>query len=429
MFEEKLAFATDGGIAVVDYYQGICLVCAAIPELEAMDPLRSSRSKSSPRFSNSGNGTKQTQALNVASLASNTANQVSIPASSSSSSSCSQNAEIKSLKQSDRKEMIVSSCCEAIYLTKLPIKAKLMDLGVLRIELHSPTSIQPHPSIFRKRSDFSPKTTPPTTIHHSFRLPWKRRATKSNVFKRKSHFIEKQPLAALNEERENGLIDQRSQPNVIPQLSHRRIKRRNLHESTPELPPLELTSLQIIDFRGTDKVKPRVISEPPPSIIASSSPLLASSNSINEMLGAQSSQYDSPPNKSTQEALISMGSSEISGGTPSRLTALSRGSTRTDLKRTKSQDKYGDSSSQRHSDTSEQSSIDQSVLEGIRTLAFVDMSEQKDEPSLWLGTNRGSVFGFSLDTSDGSGTQGPHYNLLVFNELGGVAATTWGVCK
>ncbi|VUZ41327.1 unnamed protein product [Hymenolepis diminuta] len=130
------------------------------------------------------------------------------------------------------------------------------------------------------------------------------------------------------------------------------------------------------------------------------------------MLGAQSSQYDSPPNKSTQEVLISMGSSEISGGTPSRLTALSRGSTRTDLKRTKSQDKYGDSTSQRHSDTSEQSSIDQSVLEGIRTLAFVDMSEQKDEPSLWLGTNRGSVFGFSLDTSDESGTQGPHYNLL-----------------
>ncbi|VDL22712.1 unnamed protein product [Hymenolepis diminuta] len=358
-----LAFATDGGISVVDYYQGICLVCAAIPELEAMDPLRSSRSKSSPRFSSSGNGTKSTQALNVASLASNTANQP------------------------------------------------------------PPPSIQPRPSIFRKRSDFPSKTTPPATNHHSFRLPWKRRATKSNAFKRKGHFIEKQTLETLNEERENGLIDQCSQPNVIPQLSHRRIKRHNLHESIPELPSPELTSLQIIDFRGTDKVKPRVISEPPPNTIATSSPLLASSNvslplktclliSINEMLGAQSSQYDSPPNKSTQEVLISMGSSEISGGTPSRLTALSRGSTRTDLKRTKSQDKYGDSTSQRHSDTSEQSSIDQSVLEGIRTLAFVDMSEQKDEPSLWLGTNRGSVFGFSLDTSDESGTQGPHYNLL-----------------
>ncbi|VDO16543.1 unnamed protein product [Rodentolepis nana] len=30
----RLAFATDGGIGVVDYYQGICLVCVAIPELE-----------------------------------------------------------------------------------------------------------------------------------------------------------------------------------------------------------------------------------------------------------------------------------------------------------------------------------------------------------------------------------------------------------
>lgn len=41
-------------------------------------------------------------------------------------------------------------------------------------------------------------------------------------------------------------------------------------------------------------------------------------------------------------------------------------------------DKYGDTASQRQSDTSEQSSIDQSVLEGIRTLAFVDMSDRKN---------------------------------------------------
>lgn len=34
------------------------------------------------------------------------------------------------------------------------------------------------------------------------------------------------------------------------------------------------------------------------------------------------------------------------------------------------------------------------------------------EPSLWLGTNRGSVFGFSLDISDESGSRGCNYNLL-----------------
>lgn len=55
------------------------------------------------------------------------------------------------------------------------------------------------------------------------------------------------------------------------------------------------------------------------------------------MLNAQSSQYGSPPTKPAQEMPISMGSSEMAMGTPSRLTALSRGSTRTDLKRAKSQ--------------------------------------------------------------------------------------------
>ncbi|VDK32864.1 unnamed protein product [Taenia asiatica] len=104
----------------------------------------------------------------------------------------------------------------------------------------------------------------------------------------------------------------------------------------------------------------------------------SNNQSIHEMLNAQSSQYGSPPSKPAQEMLISMGSSEMAMGTPSRLTALSRGSTRTDLKRAKSQDKYGDTTSQRQSDTSEQSSIDQSVLEGIRTLTFVDMSDRKN---------------------------------------------------
>ncbi|VDM23286.1 unnamed protein product [Hydatigera taeniaeformis] len=75
-------------------------------------------------------------------------------------------------------------------------------------------------------------------------------------------------------------------------------------------------------------------------------------------------------------------------------------------------DKYGDSASQRQSDTSEQSSIDQSVLEGIRTLAFVDLSDYKNEPSLWVGTNRGSVFGFTLDVSEDSNSHSLGYNLL-----------------
>lgn len=45
-----------------------------------MDPLRSSKAKSSPRFPNSGNGTKQTQAINIAPPAPNTTNPVGLPA-------------------------------------------------------------------------------------------------------------------------------------------------------------------------------------------------------------------------------------------------------------------------------------------------------------------------------------------------------------
>uniref|UniRef100_A0A5K3FRG5 V-SNARE coiled-coil homology domain-containing protein n=2 Tax=Mesocestoides corti TaxID=53468 RepID=A0A5K3FRG5_MESCO len=137
-------------------------------------------------------------------------------------------------------------------------------------------------------------------------------------------------------------------------------------------------------------------------------------NQSHEMLNAQSVQIGSPPKptKPTQEMLMSMGGSESVIGTPPRMTALSRVSTRSDLKRTKSQDKYGDSLSQRQSDASGQSSIDQTVLEGVKTLAFVDMSERKNEPSLWVGTSRGSVFGFTLDLSEDRSPQTPNYSLL-----------------
>ncbi|KAM7539250.1 hypothetical protein Aperf_G00000048998 [Anoplocephala perfoliata] len=336
----NLAFATDGGIAVVDYYQGICLVCAAVPEIEAREQLRSSKPKSSSRFPNPGNGT--------------TANQ----------------------------------------------------------------SSPPEP---RVQVDNSPKTAPPTATHRFFRLPWKRRATDSDLQKTGAHLLEKRRITTTSKEQNH-----HSPNKTTVHLKRQKKAHPSKRESIVQLQAQGLTSIQIIDFRGTDKVKPKILRDASSDIIMASCPLLASSNvprlkifstrcllvSINEMLSAQSGQYGSPPSRSAQEMLVSLGHSETGGGTPARLRTLSRGSTRTDLKRTKSQDKYGDSGSQRHSDTSEQSSIDQSVLEGIRTLAFVDMSDQKNEPSLWIGTNRGSVFGFSLDTSNDSVTRGSNYNLL-----------------
>uniref|UniRef100_A0A0R3U8N2 WH2 domain-containing protein n=1 Tax=Mesocestoides corti TaxID=53468 RepID=A0A0R3U8N2_MESCO len=71
-------------------------------------------------------------------------------------------------------------------------------------------------------------------------------------------------------------------------------------------------------------------------------------NQSHEMLNAQSVQIGSPPKptKPTQEMLMSMGGSESVIGTPPRMTALSRVSTRSDLKRTKSQGlKYANASS------------------------------------------------------------------------------------
>ncbi|EUB63176.1 Syntaxin-binding protein 5 [Echinococcus granulosus] len=364
------AFGTDGGITVVDYYQGTCLVCVAAPELEALDPLVRSRPKSSSRFANSGNGSKTTAAVSIASSGGTSNNQSSPPT--------------------------------------LP-KQKSTILP------HSPP-----PPIGKTASSW-----------HLFRLPWKRRATNTSFHHplRKIYRSTGRRFSSIMAPMDSASPQSAQNPSLTTRWliyfhSNRASQKQQRQMSTlPEAP-----ILRIFDFRGTDKAKPKIISVASPE------------TSIHETLNAQSSQYGSPPTKSAQEMLISMGSSEMAVGTPSRLTALSRGSTRTDLKRAKSQglsmpqsatsicawlmslelncmnlpaaDKYGDSPSQRQSDTSEQSSIDQSVLEGIRTLAFVDMSDRKNEPSLWVGTNRGSVFGFTLDTSEDSNSLAPGYNLL-----------------
>lgn len=55
------------------------------------------------------------------------------------------------------------------------------------------------------------------------------------------------------------------------------------------------------------------------------------------MLSAQSSQYGSPSSKSNQDMVMSMGCSEPTVGTPARMTTLSRGTTRAEMKRAKMQ--------------------------------------------------------------------------------------------
>ncbi|KAL5106046.1 hypothetical protein TcWFU_001188 [Taenia crassiceps] len=306
------AFGTDGGIAVVDYYQGICLVCAAVPELEALDPPTRSRIRSSSRFANSGNGSKTTAAVSIATSA-GTNNQ------------------------------------------------------------------SPQPILPMQKSAISPQSSPPlmgkiASSSHSFRFPWKRRTTLTRFLHprreichstgRRFSSIVSPMDSAIPQNARNQSITKHQNINFRSHRVSQKLRRMSILPKT--------SMLLIIDFRGTDKVKPKIASEASPRLLMASSPLLAS------MMFPQME-----PNKGESNPPTS---------------ALS--------------DKYGDTASQRQSDTSEQSSIDQSMLEGIRTLAFVDMGDRKNEPSLWVGTNRGSVFGFTLDTSEDANLHVPAYSLL-----------------
>ncbi|CUT99354.1 syntaxin binding protein 5 [Echinococcus multilocularis] len=308
------AFGTDGGITVVDYYQGTCLVCVAAPELEALDPLVRSRPKSSSRFANSGNGFKTTAAVSIASSGGTSNNQSSPPT--------------------------------------LP-KQKSTILP------HSPP-----PPIGKTASSW-----------HLFRLPWKHRVTNTSFHHplRKIYRSTGRRFSSIMAPMDSTSPQSAQNPSLTTRRliyfhSNRASQKQQRQMSTlPEAP-----ILRIFDFRGTDKAKPKIVSVASPETVMASSPLLAS------MMFPKME-----PNKGESNPLLSLPS-----------------------------DKYGDSASQRQSDTSEQSSIDQSVLEGIRTLTFVDMSDRKNEPSLWVGTNRGSVFGFTLDTSEDSNSLAPGYNLL-----------------
>lgn len=65
---------------------------------------------------------------------------------------------------------------------------------------------------------------------------------------------------------------------IVHNLNRRRKARPTKRESVVQIQAQGLKSTQIIDFRGTDKAKPEILSEASPGAIVASCPLLASSN-------------------------------------------------------------------------------------------------------------------------------------------------------
>lgn len=140
------------------------------------------------------------------------------------------------------------------------------------------TSTPRRQSIFRKRAaETPPKTAPPAINHHG----WRRRATESLLSKQELQAVQKRHLSALEEDAEKGEDGVRKMPNMVGgRLGRRRGTRADVNETITNFVPLEQPSSQIFDYRGTEKVKPKIIKDPSPRVLAATSPLYATSNSL-----------------------------------------------------------------------------------------------------------------------------------------------------
>lgn len=139
----------------------------------------------------------------------------------------------------------------------------------------------------KQKSAISSQSPPPligktASSSHSFRFPWKRRTTltsfrnlRREIYRpmgRRFSFVATSMDSAPPQSARNQSITKHQ--NIS--FHRHRVSRKLRRMST--LPQASI--LRIIDFRGTDKTKPKITSKASPSLIMASSPLLASSNNL-----------------------------------------------------------------------------------------------------------------------------------------------------